>query len=280
MHAVSSYPALVDAPALTGHLWLQERVTGTRLRVQLRDDAHLRFGDDVRQFDAEEAPRHLRFGVHAVVRRLDRAALRDAVDDVESVTLVGTAPHARGVDYDWGRLPGFLGTDVWSADADDWLPPDRAEQVFESLGLDPVNALAKEVRAADFHPDRYDFPDSAWRDGPVAGVLVRSKTGDRAVLENPAVTHGDPAEAAEDATPEAAADAAEMADRFATDARFERTAAAIEAEYGGVSFDALQARVLDAIYREHAPVFDRVAVDHDAFRRAVAARTSTYLGSG
>lgn len=278
MHEVPTPLDVADAPdVLEGHLWLQELVDGTPLRWQLRDTGPIRFGDDVRPFEAGDAPRPLRYAVHEVERRLDRGALRRAVDDGASVTFVGVATHRRRVDYDWGRLPGFLGTDVWDDDVGDFLPPDRAEQVFEALDLTPVNALAKEVRAADFHPERYTVPDSAWRDGPAAGVLVRNKTGGRARLANPdvlATASADPVESPGDAT------TADLADRYATPGRFERAAAALEAEYGGPpGFDALQERVLDGIYREHAPVFEHASIDHDALRRAVAERTSAFLGS-
>lgn len=276
MHAVPPRPALDDAPTLTGHLWLQERVDGTPLRVQLGSDGRLRFGDDRGEFDAADAPPELRFGVHEVERRLDRAALRDAVGDVESVTLVGTAPHARGVDYDWDRLPGFLGTDVHDAHSGDWLPPDRAEQVFERLGLASVNTVAKEVRAADFQPERYAFPDSAWRDGPVAGVVVRTKTGGRARLENPDVLESGPAGMSDVHDPSVG----DLASRFATRERIEHAHAALESEYGSPpGFDALQERVMDSIHRERAPLFEDVGIDHVALRRGVAARINVFLDS-
>jgi len=285
MHDVPDQPPVDDATdVLAGHLWLQEFVDGTPFRFQLQAGGGLRFGDDRRTFDADDAPTHLRYAVHAIARELDRSALRRAVDDVESITLVGIATHRRRAGYDWQRLPGFLGTDVWDADAGEsgeWLPPDRVEQVFDSLDLDPVNAVAKEVRAADFQPDRYEFPDSAWRDGPVAGVVVRNKTGGRAVLENPAVSSAEPTESDvdldHDATPEERAD--RLADEFATDALFQRTADAIQAdETRSLDFDSLQQAVLDSIYREHAPTFEHVSVDSTAFRRAVAERTSEAVG--
>lgn len=280
MHAVPETPALADAPEVrSGHLWLQELVDGTSLRAQVREAAPMRFGDDVRPFDAGDAPRELRYAVHEVQRRLDRTALRQAVDDVESITFVGVATHRRRVDYDWRRLPGFLGTDVWDDDTGDFLPPDRAEQVFETLDLAPVNALEKEVRATDFHPDRYEFPDSAWRDGPAAGLIVRNKTGGLARLPNPDVLAA-PDEPVAPTVIDANDPAQELADRFATPERFERAASTLADEYGGrPGFDALQERVLDGIYREHAPVFEHASLDHDAFRRAVAARTSEFVGS-
>lgn len=278
MHEVPPLADVADAPdVLTGHLWLQELVDGSPLRFQVRTAAPIRFGDDRREFDADDVPRPLRYAVHEVQRDLDRAALRNAVENVETITFVGVATHRRRVDYDWAHLPGFLGTDVWEDDTDEFLPPDRAEQVFSSLGLTPLNALAKEVRAADFQPQRYEFPDSNWRDGPVAGVVVRNKTGGRARLPNPDVL-ASADERPGDSTGDESAEA--LAVEFATLDRFQRAAATLKDEYGATpGFDALQERVLDGIYREFTPAFEHAAVDHDAFRRAVAERTSEYLGS-
>lgn len=285
MQDVPELPAVADAPdVLSGHLWLQEHVDGTAFRVQVRDAAPIRFGDATRAFDAADSPPHLRHAVHEVKRDIDRAALRRAVDDVESITFVGTATHRRHVDYDWARLPGFLGWGVWDADAGasgDWLPPDRTEQVFDSLGLEPADTVAKEVRAADFHPDSYDFPDSAWRDGPVAGIVVRNKTGGRALLENPDVLDEE-AELAIDVDHELdpAEAAAVLADELPIPHLLDRVAAAIEADDARtLTFDSLQEAVLDACYREYTPTFERASVDPDAFRRAIAERTSEFIGS-
>lgn len=282
MHEAPPLPDVADAPeVLSGHLWLQELVDGTPFRFQVRGAAPIRFGDDRREFDADDAPRPLRYAVHEVQRGLDRGVLRDAVADVETITFVGRATHRRRVNYDWQRLPGFLGTDIWDDDTGEFLPPDRAEQVFRSLGLNPLNTLAKEVRAADFQPQRYEFPASEWRDGPVAGVIVRNKTGGRARLPNPDVLANGEAESTISLDHEASADerAATLVDEFATEHRFEQATSKIRADgTRSVTFDSLQQGVLDAIYREHAPTFERVSVDHDAFRRAVAARTSEYIG--
>lgn len=288
MHEVPPLPDVADAPdVLSGHIWLQELVDGTPLRFQVRDSAPIHFGDEQRVFDAKDAPRALQHAIHEIQRRLDRAALRQAVDDVGTITFVGIGTHRRRLDYDWRRLPGFLGTDIWDAnagepeEAGEWLPPDRAEQVFMSLGLDPVNAIEKEVRAADFQPSRYEFPESDWRDGPVAGVVVRNKTGGRARLDNPGVRGADAVATLEldhESTP--AERAERLADESATDTLFERTADVIRADKArSLTFDSLQQAIIDASYREHAPAFEQYSVDHDALRRAVSRKTSEFIGT-
>jgi hypothetical protein len=286
MQNVPSLPDAGDATGLFdgGHLWLQELVDGRPFRFQLGTDARLRFGDGQHEFAGDDPPRAYRHAVHHVQRALDRSALRSAVADTETVTFVGVATNRERVDYDWAQLPPVLVTDIHDSDAgpqntDDatdagqFLPPARVEQVAERLGLASVNAVAKEVRATDFDPASYEFPDSAWRDGPVAGVVLRNKTGQRAVLENEAVlaeVNGDDG---------SAEDAESVAAEYAPESRYRRVGRELEEAGQSASFDAVQERVLDGIYREHAPRFcdGRPPVDLAAFEQAVARRTSKFL---
>lgn len=280
-------PSATEAPSALferGHLWLHELVDGAPVRFQVRADGRLQFGDAVRTFVDDVPPAYAHVARH-VRERFDRGALREAVDDVESVVFFGYAMHRRGVDYDWETTPSFLGSDVWSGPSA-YLLPDRVEKIYRRLGLDPLPTLAAEVRAADFDPDSYTFPGSAWYDGPVAGVLLRNKRGLRAGLDNPAV--GDTGDTDSDRTaltdPDGEAPAAEsraeaFARRHATPARFAAVAERIRADGRPVTFDALYERTVAAITRAHHDRLfsSREDVDLRAFRSAVAERTQSYL---
>lgn len=211
MRSFPPVPALADAPGALlsgGHLWIQELVDAGPLRFRLRSEGWIQFGDADRTFDGDP-PAPYRTAVRHVRERLDRDALRSAVEDPAEVVCFGGSVHCRTVPYDFARTPPFLGFDVWDGSRERYLPPDAVERVFERLGLRPVNAVRKEVRAVDFDPETYAFPDSAWYDGPVPGVVLRDKTGNRATLSNPAFDGGppDPVEG----------DAADVADRLVSD---------------------------------------------------------------
>lgn len=268
-------PRVDDAPEELferGHLWIQEWIDGAHLRFRLRESGALEFGDRRRTFDSGEVPLAYRHAVRHVRESLDREALRAALPDVESVAFFGVATHERAIRYDWDRTPSFLGFDVWSGADGRFRPPDATEKIYERLGLAPVNAFQKEVRAADFDPGSYEIPDSAWYDGPAAGVVVRAKTGERAKLLDPRF------EDAEDASP-ADAPASELAARYATDALFERLASRLERRGRPVTFDAMYDRALEAVARErHASLFHEGAdVDLSAFRSEVAERLQEFL---
>ncbi|MFC3959459.1 hypothetical protein [Halovivax cerinus] len=284
-----SHETVDDDRFASGHLWLLELIDGVPLRVQLRESGLLRFGDGTRAFDGpDDVPLSLRHAVRHVRDRFDRESLRDAVDDVESVTVYGVATTRRSIDYDWDRLPPFLGVDVRDGDA--VLPPDAVDAIVDRLGLEPVTVVDREVRARDFDPDVDAFPRSAWYDGPVAGLLVKNKRGGRAAVEHPDIGDPDPSgdpDLASDADPSNDHAATDVADAFATDHRLERLARSLESRNRPVDYDTLRDRTLEAIAREAVPthsdgardgVID-AAVDVDTLRTAVGERTQAFLAN-
>ena len=252
MQSFPSLPSAAETPDLfeSGHLWIQELVVGAPLRFRLEPSGQVTFAGRERRF--EDPPPSLRAAVRHVRERLDRAVLMAVARDPSEVVFYGVATRHEGVDYDWERLPPFLGTDVHAAERQGFLPPDVVERTFERVGLDPVDAVEKEVRATDFDPADYDLPASAWYDGPAAGVVIRNKTGGRAAIRGD--VRGDPGELQ--------GDPAELAEAVVTPARVRRV--------DGEDFDERLDRVLDAGYREeHARLPE---VDGRAFRSAVVER--------
>ncbi|MFP9061283.1 RNA ligase family protein [Natrialbaceae archaeon A-chndr2] len=268
---MKDYPAIPHATAApdrifeSGHLWLLEKVDGEPFRFQVRSSGLLRFGDRNRWYDDPNAvPKPFQHAVSHVRANLERSALRDAVDDSESLVFFGEAMHRQRIDYDWDRMPSFLGFDVWNDDTDRFYPPDTVEQIYERLGLYPVNAFERERRARDFDLESYTVPQSHWYDGPAEGVIVRDKRGTRAKILHP--TSDD----LEDPVQEVAT-AAQLVERYATDERIAGVAATLEARDGAVTLEALHERVLEAIGREANHQLYRAdgAVDMDAFRSAL-----------
>ncbi|UPW02015.1 RNA ligase family protein [Halorussus gelatinilyticus] len=286
---MKQYPAVpraADAPDLfeSGHLWLQERIDGAHLRFRMRESGVLQFGDRERTFDRRRSsgaqsggsdgiPLGYRHAVRHVRESFDREALRNTVADPSSVVFFGEATVRDAIDYDWSRTPAFLGFDVWDADRERFLPPDSVEQIFERLGLRPVNTVQKEVRAVDFDPESDAVPDSAWHDGPAAGVVVRNKTGGRAEISHPAYD-----EWREESDP-ATAPADELAAQLVTRRRVERVVADLDAEARSAAFETVFERLLESVAREehHRLFHDRASVDLRAFRSAAAERTQELL---
>ena len=270
-------PRIEDAPGElleSGHLWLTEKIDGAQLRVRLRESGLLEFGDADRVYDDPDSiPLSYRHAVRDVRERLDRDALRAAVDDVESVVLFGEATRYETIEYDWDRIPPFLGFGVWDGGSGRFLPPDAAARTFERLGLDPVNAVERELNTRDFDPDSYAVPESAWYDGPAEGVVVRNKKGGRAKLLRSGFEELDGPAPLE-------ASARELAERYATDRRFEATAAELRKRGEAVSFETLRKRVLESIVREeHGRLFHPdCSIDLVAFRSALDESTGTFLG--
>jgi hypothetical protein len=268
-------PELGDAPDTlleSGHLWIQELLDGAPFRFRLRSDGVIESGDENRRFREGEVPRPYEHAVRHLREHLDREALRSAVDDVESVTFFGVAMHRQAIDYEWYRTPSVLGIDVFDAERGRYLSPDAVERVYDRLSLDSVNTFEKELRAVDFDRETATIPDSAWYDGPAAGVLIRDKTGNRAVLRNPDIDL--------EADPEPfQGDAEAAAERYGTDRRFQRARTELEADGYAVSVDTLFERVIESILREAHDrlLHPQATLEMSAFRSAVAARTREWL---
>ncbi|SEO54357.1 RNA ligase [Halorientalis persicus] len=276
MKQFPSIPRAANAPDGlfdSGHLWLLEKVDGANFRFQLRQSGQLRFGDRSRIYETADAvPDPYQHAVRHVRAELDRHALREAVEDVETVVFFGEAMHQHAIDYDWERTPSVLGFDVWSATEEGFLPPDTVEQIFERLGLQPVNAVERERNARDFHPESYTIPQSAWYDGPAEGVVVRNKQGQRAKLLHPNFREVD------DTVP-VDGSASELAERYATRRRVEKLATKFEDSEQTVTFQTLYEQVLEDIVREeHKQLYHgEQSVDMSEFRSEVAARTRAFL---
>lgn len=279
MRSFPTTPSLEDAPESLfdrGHLWIQEYVDGAPLRFAVQESGLVRFGDRQRVFRAGDVPAAYRHATRSVQERLDLDRLYASTDDVEGIVFFGVATQRRSIEYDWARIPSFLGTDVWSTNREGFLPVDQAERVYAELGLDPVNAFEKEVDARYFDPDAYRIPDSAWYDGPAAGVVFRNKTGDRATRMQSDIAGPGETPTTTDST----LDADALADRYVTAAFVDRVVAGLEANGKSVGFDAVYERVVDETYRVADHRLDADRVDTHELNAAIASRVRTRMNDG
>lgn len=277
MRRYPALPHLEDAPELldAGHLWLQELVDGSLLRFSIDADGTLTFGDSHRGFDGDP-PLSLRPAVRHVRDSLDWETLYDSEADLTAVTFFGVAPRNQGFDYDWDRIPPFLGTDVWHAEQGAFLAPDVVERVYERIGLEPVTVVQKEVPTRDFDPDSYEIPQSAWADQQASGVVIRSKQGGRAKLL--AERGVDSEQASDDGTVPSDPDA--IIDRYLTDDLLARVDEVLGETETDTSPEQLHERALETVAREHYGELDRAGVDLDTrtIRQAARERVRSWSG--
>ncbi|MUW14570.1 hypothetical protein GJ633_07695 [Halorubrum sp. CBA1125] len=305
MHSLPPFPSLpdvTDADAhgdlLEGHLWLLELIDGTGLRFRMDESGLLRFGGPEATYaDVDAAPLPLRPAIRHVRERFDREAVRAAVDDPSTVAFFGVATHRRGIDYDWERMPPFLGTDVWAGSTRAFRPPDAAAAIHGGVGLEPVNAIERERNARDFDPAEYAVPESAWYEGPAAGVVVRNKRGGRAVIRGRgAAGESDTSNASDvdsvDATPDPASAATtgggdasgtegstaeSLAATHATRSRVERAVETLDRRGEPVEVGALADLVVESVARETAVRFREGNADAETFRAATVRRARAFL---
>lgn len=262
MHPYPSIPALDSAPEELldgGHLWIQELIDADLLRFRIGDSGGLQFGDRSTVFQSGDIPMKYRYATRFVERSLEYEAALSA--DLDGVVFYCVATHERTVPYDWGRIPPVLGIDV--RDGERFLPPDAVEQAFERLGLSPVNTFEKEVRAADFDPESYTVPESNWYDGQAYGVVLRSKTGERATIR--AEQFREPEERRSTTV-----DPAKIVDEFATPKRLERAATTLSERGRTPDSESVFDHLFDRLLRQE----HRALVEGDADLGTVRARLS------
>jgi hypothetical protein len=235
----------------------------------MEDSGLLVFGDRTRVFD--DVPPPYEHAVRHVETAFDRDAFRAAVDDPSTYVFLGIAPCYVGVEYEWNRIPPFLGHGIWSEDRGRLLPIDKAERVFERLDLTPVNSFEKEVNVRDFHPGRYSIPDSAWYNGPAAGVLVENRRGGSAVVRNEAVDNRPAPEPIR-------GDPADIAALLVTEDRLERAIAAVESDGQSVTTTAVRERIFEHIVQEEYIRLDSGGVDWESVRSSVGSLVARKLG--
>jgi len=267
-------PDLDDTPEVLegGHLWIQELIDGASLRFTVSEDGTLAFGNSRRPFDGDP-PLSLRPAVRHVRESLDWATVYESDADPTGITFFGVAPRTEGIDYDWERIPPFLGTDVWTDDSEAFLPPDTVERVYDRIGFATVPAVRKEMPVRDFDPESYEMPDSTWRDGPAAGVVLRTKQGDRAKLPADAV------ETDTDGYEEIPTDPNALVDHFLTDNLLARVVDALETRGESPATEQVHERALETVARESYRELDRAGADLDtrAVRSAARERVRAWL---
>lgn len=277
MKVYPAIPSVSEAPAELferGHLWIFEHVAGVQLRFRLTEYGTLRVGDSRRTYDADDVPFSHRHATRHVRERLDREALRTAVEDIEEIVFFGKATINRGVSYDWERLPSFLGFGIWHAGREKFLPVDSVEGIYRRLGLHPVNTVARELNVRDFDLETYEFLDSEWYDGPVAGIVIENKRGGRARRDNPAVK-------AQSDEPELPESPVSLAQDLATDRRLSRVVSRLESQGQPVAFDVVRERLFETIVREeYRRLFGgRQSVDVERFRSALGDPVGEFLAN-
>ena len=268
-------PPLSEA-SLSGHLWIQELITGRRLRFQVAESGLLRFGAPKQVFDGNDVPLHYQRATAYVRDELNLTALRKATEDTESITFFGVATLYEGIDYDWFELPPFVGVDIWSDETDAYLPPDAGAKAYDAVGLPSLPAVEKEASAKYTDLDGYiagEMPSSEWSDGSAFGVLVRDKSGGRGVARRAEAVETDADTSV--GTPEG------IAERYATDERIDLTADLLAEAQKETTVEAVLDRLLSDVVRENYTKLysgDELVVSEKEFRSAVAERVRRRLG--
>ncbi|MFB6254428.1 MAG: hypothetical protein ABEI06_07455 [Halobacteriaceae archaeon] len=174
-------------PFDSGHIWIHELVTGDWIEFRLSESGLIHYQSQNKTFTQTDVPPKFIATVNYIENNLQRDVLYQSLDRVNTISFQGIATYSNGIDYNWNKLPPFLGVEVIDHIEQEYKPPAQVHQIYDEIGLAPLNVITREVHLRDFHPERYSMPQSNWYDGPVYGVLLRDKGTKRAVLHNESI---------------------------------------------------------------------------------------------
>jgi len=78
---------------------------------------------------------------------------------------------SHSLDYDWEEIPQVLGFDIYDHEKEEYLRYDEAYSLFNSIGIETA-PIVDNFDAEEFDVERYDIPESEWRDGKAEGLVL------------------------------------------------------------------------------------------------------------
>lgn len=254
-----------DGVLADGELVILEKVDGNNFRFRLTESGKLRFGSRRTKLGTDPDGIGGQFDdvTDYLAETVDRAALSRLEREHGPLVFFGENAVEHTLEYDWERLPQFLGFDVWLADEEAFAPYDLAVELIEAVGLEPA-PLVERTTAAAFREshvpadgDRsdvdYEIPESQYRDGPAEGVVVRNvATGRRAKIVAEAFR-----ERRESTDDGPTTDTERLVETYCTDARIRKAIFRLvdEGEWDAVEMPMMRdlpMAVIEDVFREEA----------------------------
>lgn len=268
-----------------GIIVIQEKLDGANFRFTWEPEDGITYGSR-RTWGDGLNKEQFHDPIRYVDSHADREALSEQHDEHGQLVYFGEAMLPHTISYDWEETPDFLGFDVWSVEAQEFLPVNQTYHLFEEIGL-PKAPLIDKVNADNW--DDYDFevPESQYFDGKAEGVVFKNHTTDvyakyvrEDFKEKNKKTFGKPKKYQESG-------AEKLAYQYITEARIEKAAYRLRDE-GEWDYDSLKMEMMrdlpeevirDMADEEAGNVFmeENWEIDTQEFRSVVSSRCAEVL---
>lgn len=282
-----------------GDMVIHEKMDGGNFRMTLEHHLDEQFQTDDRELvfgsrnicykndkDIDSAFEHV---IEFVREQTDVSKLKAIEGGDGHLALYGEAMHPHTLEYDWDRVPSFLGFAILDVESGEFLPWDQTRVIFSKIGLPVVPVY--HWGDADGIPDTFDpssgdgieCPESNYRNGLPEGVVIWNyATGQIAKYRTPEFKERQPSQSVTDADDYEPSDSIVLARQYTTEARvlkmihkYEDRGETIEM---GLMEDLWRAVFDDVIEEEYEEILlGNYTIDTKEFRSEVASITANVL---
>lgn len=164
-------------------LIIKEKLDGANFRFTFNEDDQLVFGSkNVEYIDEDGEPAYDSSDYEKLDSRFTNAIeyIREEVDvsgkTWQRYTFFGENMVSHSLEYEWEKIPQFIGFDVYDHAEYRWLTVKEAYNLFDKLGLETAPIIMS-VDAGAFKQkhnseEGFPIPESQWRDGKGEGVVI------------------------------------------------------------------------------------------------------------
>lgn len=94
-------------------------------------------------------------------------------EEYEKYTFFGENMMPHSIEYDWDKIPQFLGFDIYNHDKNRFVSWDKALKIFDEIGLETVRTIDV-VFAENLSEKDMEIPESEFRDGKAEGIVLKN----------------------------------------------------------------------------------------------------------
>lgn len=157
-------------------IWVEEKIDGTNIRIFIHD-GKITFGSHKRELDENPEKFFIR-----ILEYINYKLKGKDLSKYNNYILYGEGCIKHTINYDWDKIPPFLGFDILDCNTNRFLKPKDASLIFESLGFTFVPILNLELNiltaktASFFLSELNDekLPQSKYYLGSVEGLVFKN----------------------------------------------------------------------------------------------------------
>ena len=151
---------------LDGELVLQEKIDGGNFRFMFKDGEVI-FGSRTQEFESDDVEQWKR-----VINYL-KTQVKDKKKK-EGVIFFGEAILRHTLNYDFDKMPAFLGFDVWHIKKEEFLPYKKVLKLFKQYDIELCPFIKQGIWNKDLSEKDLEIPRSKYVDNWAEGIMIKN----------------------------------------------------------------------------------------------------------